>query len=88
MRNKKPPFEITNAMIDHVAEIAELGGRLTSTNQLSANPYFAAHQSHPDNSWLLGHRAEYADSGTGHRSAEWQNGTGSAKGHCRGQECL
>ena len=38
MRNKKPPFEITNAMIDHVAEIAERVGRLTSTNQLSANP--------------------------------------------------
>lgn len=38
MRNKKPPFEITNAMIDHVAEIAELVGRLTSTNQLPANP--------------------------------------------------
>ena len=38
MRNKKPPFEITNAMIDHVAEFAELVGRLTSTNQLSANP--------------------------------------------------
>lgn len=38
MRNKKPPFEIANAMIDHVAEIAELVGRLTSTNQLSANP--------------------------------------------------
>ena len=38
MRNKKPHFEITNAMIDHVAEIAELVGRLTSTNQLSANP--------------------------------------------------
>lgn len=38
MRNKKPPFEITNVMIDHVAEIAELVGRLTSTNQLSTNP--------------------------------------------------
>lgn len=38
MRNKKPPFEITNAMIDHVAEIAELVGRLTSANQLSSNP--------------------------------------------------
>ena len=38
MRNKKPPFEITNAMIDHVAEIAELVGRLTSSNQLSTNP--------------------------------------------------
>lgn len=38
MQNKKPPFEITNAMIDHVAEIAELVGRLTSTNQLLVNP--------------------------------------------------
>ena len=38
MRNKKPPFEITNAMIDYVAEIAELVGKLTSTNQLSVNP--------------------------------------------------
>ena len=38
MRNKKPPFEITNTMIPEVAEIAELVGKLTSTNQLSANP--------------------------------------------------
>ena len=38
MRNKKSPFEITNAMIDHVAEIAELTGKLSSTNKLSANP--------------------------------------------------
>ena len=26
MRNQKPPFEITNQMIDYVAEIAELVG--------------------------------------------------------------
>ena len=38
MRNKNPPFEITNTMIHQVAEIAELVGKLTSTNQLSANP--------------------------------------------------
>lgn len=38
MINKKPPFEITNQIIDYVAEIAELVGKLTSTNQLSANP--------------------------------------------------
>ena len=36
MRNKKPPFEITNTMIHEIAEIAELVGKLTSTNQLSA----------------------------------------------------
>lgn len=38
MRNKKPPFEITNAIISYVVEIAELMGKLLSTNQLSANP--------------------------------------------------
>lgn len=38
MKNKKPPFEITNAMINHIAEIAELVGKITSTNQLSNNP--------------------------------------------------
>ena len=38
MRNKQPPFEITNTMIHEIAEIAELVGKLTSTNQLSANP--------------------------------------------------
>lgn len=34
---KKPPFEITNQIIDSVAEIAELVGKLTSTNLLSTN---------------------------------------------------
>ena len=29
MINQKPPFEITNQIIDYVAEIAELVGRLT-----------------------------------------------------------
>lgn len=38
MRNKESPFEITNAIIDHVAEIAKLVGRLASTNQPSSNP--------------------------------------------------
>lgn len=38
MRNKKPPFEITNAIIGYVAEIAELTGKLSSTNKLSVNP--------------------------------------------------
>ena len=37
MKNKKPPFEITNAIIGYGAEIAELVGKLSSTNQLSAN---------------------------------------------------
>lgn len=35
---KGPPFELTNRMITDVAEIAELVGRLTSTDRLSADP--------------------------------------------------
>ena len=38
MKNKKPSFEITNTIISHAADIAELVGRLTSTNKLSSNP--------------------------------------------------
>ena len=38
MRNQKPPFEITNQMIDYVAEIAELVGKLSVVSSLSANP--------------------------------------------------
>ena len=38
MKNKKPPFEITNRMIDYVAEIAELLGKLNVTDALSSNP--------------------------------------------------
>lgn len=38
MRNNKPPFEITNQMIDYVAEIAELLGKLNVTDALSSNP--------------------------------------------------
>lgn len=38
MKNKKLPFEITNTIISHAADIAELVGRLTSTNKLSSNP--------------------------------------------------
>lgn len=38
MRNQKPPFEITNQMIDYVAEIAELLGKLSAVSSLSANP--------------------------------------------------
>lgn len=35
---KDPPFELTNRMISDVAEIAELVGRVSSTDRLSANP--------------------------------------------------
>ena len=38
MKNKEPPFELTNQIIDYVAEIAELVGRLTVTSPLSASP--------------------------------------------------
>lgn len=38
MRNKKPPFEITTRIIDYVAEIAELVGKISATSSLSTNP--------------------------------------------------
>ena len=38
MGNKRPPFEITNRMIDYVAEIAELLGKLNMADVLSSNP--------------------------------------------------
>lgn len=38
MKKNQPPFHITNAMIDYVAEIAELVGRLSLSSQLSGNP--------------------------------------------------
>ena len=38
MRNQKTPFEITNQMIDYVAETAELVGKLSAVASLSANP--------------------------------------------------
>ena len=41
MKNKKPPFEITNQIIDYVAEIAELVGRMTASSPLSTSPMFA-----------------------------------------------
>lgn len=38
MRNRKPPFEITNAILDKIAEVAELVGHMNATLGLSANP--------------------------------------------------
>lgn len=38
MKNKKPPFEITNTIINSIAEISELVGQLTSMDKLSSNP--------------------------------------------------
>ena len=38
MYNKKPPFEITNEILSAIAEIAELVGRFSATQGLSANP--------------------------------------------------
>lgn len=38
MKNTQPPFEITNTIIDYVAEIAELVGKLSLFDRLSSNP--------------------------------------------------
>ena len=42
MKNKQPPFQITNKIIDEVAEISELTGRLSAHDHLSSNPICAA----------------------------------------------
>ena len=39
MKNKQPPFEITNKILDNVAAIAELMGRLSIYDHLSHNPH-------------------------------------------------
>lgn len=38
MKNKQPPFQITNKIIDDIAEISELTGRLSAHDHLSSNP--------------------------------------------------
>lgn len=38
MKNKQPLFQITNKIIDEVAEISELTGRLSAHDHLSSNP--------------------------------------------------
>lgn len=38
MRNRKPPFEITNTILDEIAEIAELVGYVNASLGLSTNP--------------------------------------------------
>ena len=38
MYNKKPPFEITNVILEKIAEIAELVGQVNATAGLSSNP--------------------------------------------------
>ena len=38
MRNRKLPFEITTAILDEIAEIAELVGHVNASQGLSANP--------------------------------------------------
>ena len=66
MRNRKPPFEITNQIIDYVAEIAELVGRLTVFSPLSTSPTLRR-----ANRIRLGYRAKYPFLGTGNCCVEW-----------------
>ena len=38
IQNKKPPFEITNSILEKIAEIAELVDHVNATAGLSTNP--------------------------------------------------
>ena len=47
MRNKKPPFEITEAALSDVMAIGELVGKISSTQQLSSSPILCRKKSNP-----------------------------------------
>lgn len=38
MKNKQPPFEVTNSILDKVAEVAELVGQVNAVSGLSSSP--------------------------------------------------
>lgn len=88
MRNKKPPFEITNRMIDYIAEIAELLGKLNATDALSSSPNFAPQQPNPYDPRIVGDRAEYPFLGAGDRCFERQACSSFPQRYCRSQKCL
>lgn len=88
MKNKKPPFEITNQMIGYVAEIAELVGKLSAVSSLSANPTLRR-----SNRIRTIHGSLAIEQNT--LSLEQvtavlkrQAGSGSAQGYCRSQKRL
>ncbi len=54
MKHKKPPFEITNQIIDYVAEIAELVGRLTDSHLPYPQSHAAPRQPYPNYTWVVG----------------------------------
>ena len=87
MRNKKPPFEITNQMIGYVAEIAELVGKLSAVSSLSANPTLRR-----SNRIRTIHGSLAIEQNTLSleqvTAVQRQACPGTAKGYCRSQECL
>ena len=86
MKNKQPPFQITNKIIDDVAEISELTGRLSAHDHLSSNPNLRR-----TNRIRTIHGSLAIEQNTlslEHRCSERQTCSGSAQGHCRGQKCL
>ena len=82
MRNKMPPFEITNRMIDYVAEIAELVGKLSAVSSLSTNLMLWCSNRIRHHPWPSGHQAEHPFSGAGDRCVQRQACAGSAQRHC------
>ena len=88
MRNKTPPFEITNQIIDSVAEIAELVGRLAASPLLSTNP--ALRRSNRIRT-IHGSLAIEQNTLSLEQVTAVLNGKqvlAPPQGHCRSQECL
>ena len=88
MRNKKPPFEITNQMIGYVAEIAELVGKLSAVSSLSANPTLRRSNRIRTIHGSLAIEQNTLSLEHANRRAERQACPGTAQGYCRSQKCL
>lgn len=88
MTDYQPPFQITDTIINNVAQISELMGRLSVTSGLSANPILRR-----ENRIRTIHGSLAIEQNT--LSLEQvtavlngKNGACPAERHCRSQECL
>ena len=88
MRNKKPPFEITEAALSDVMAIGELVGKISSTQQLSSSPILRRENRIKNDLFLSCNRAKYSFFGTGDCCSLRQACACTTERHCRGQKCL
>ena len=83
MKHKQPPFQITNKIIDYVAEISELLGRLTTAQHLSSSPTLRR-----TNRIRTIHGSLAIEQNTLTLEQVTAVLNGSPQGYCGGQKCL